>query len=173
MQKRLYDMGTLHDTVPAQTVDKAQLIANFRANIQTIEAQMKATPGAFEGDNDLCPLTHRFADNQYIREIFIPAGTIIVGKIHRHSHCNFISKGRVLVATEQGGIEELIAPLTIISPAGTKRLVYALEDTVWTTIHVTDKTDIAEIEKEIITEDYESLPQVEGGQSCPGLLSQS
>lgn len=43
----------------------------------------------------------------------------------------------------------------MVSEAGTKRAVHAHTDTIWTTIHLTDKTDLAEIEKELIAETYE------------------
>lgn len=101
-----------------------------------------------------CPLTHSFIDGAYVRTIFIPAGTVIVGKIHKHSHANILSQGHVLVYTEQGGLEELHGPRTMVSPAGCKRAVYAFTDVVWTTIHVTDATDLDEIEDYVIAKDY-------------------
>ena len=131
----------------------------FREGIVAIEERIKSIPGAVIGDNELCPLKHSFADGVYVREIFIPAGTLIVGKIHKHSHPNFISSGRVAVMTEEGP-KEIVGPCTMISPAGTKRLVYAYEDTVWTTIHVTDKINLEEIEEEIISKSYEEYDQL-------------
>jgi hypothetical protein len=84
----------------------------------------------------------------------LPAGLVVVGKIHKHAHINVISKGRVQVFTEQEGVLELAAPCTFVSSPGTKRVVYVLEETVWTTVHVTDKTDLAEIEREVIATDF-------------------
>jgi hypothetical protein len=106
-----------------------------------------------------CPVQHFFAPGQYAREITMPADMVVVGKIHKHAHVNVISRGHVLVFTEHEGLQELIAPVTFVSSPGTKRVVHTLEETVWTTVHSTDKTDIAEIEREIIAEDYsEVLP---------------
>lgn len=101
-----------------------------------------------------CPLQHVHIDGVYVRTIFIPAGTVIVGKIHKHSHANILSKGRVTVVTEDGGIEHLEGPLTMKSPAGCKRAVYAHTDTTWTTIHATGETDLAKIEDYVIAPDY-------------------
>jgi len=67
---------------------------------------------------------------------------------------NVISQGRVRVFTEQEGLLELAAPCTFVSSPGTKRAVLVLEETVWTTVHVTDKTDLAEIEREVIASDF-------------------
>ena len=106
-----------------------------------------------------CPLQHSFIDGVYVRTIFIPAGTVIVGKIHKHSHANILSKGEVSVFTEDGGLERLSGPLTMTSPAGCKRAVYAHTDTTWTTIHRTDETDLDKIEDWVIAKSYEDYEQ--------------
>lgn len=79
-------------------------------------------------------LRHFFQDGVYVREMTIPKGMCVVGKIHKHGHVSIISKGKVLVKTDTG-LEEFTGPYTFISTPGAKRAVYALEDTVWTTIH--------------------------------------
>ena len=104
-----------------------------------------------------CPVQHHFAPGAYGREMTLPAGLVIVGKIHKHAHINVISKGRVQVFTEQDGLLELAAPCTFVSSPGTKRVVHVLEETVWTTVHVTDKTDLAEIEREVIATDFSEV----------------
>lgn len=109
----------------------------------------------------LCPLKHVFAPggsckHVYAREILLPAGLTIVGKIHKHAHLNMLMKGRVSVFTEKGR-EDFTGPLTMVSQAGTKRAVYAHEDTVWVTVHLTQSTDLEEIEAEIIAKDFAEL----------------
>ena len=104
-----------------------------------------------------CPVQHHFAPGAYGREMTLPAGHVVVGKIHKHAHINVISKGRVQVFTEQDGVLELAAPCTFVSSPGTKRVVHVLEETVWTTVHVTDKTDLAEIEREVIATDFSEV----------------
>lgn len=104
-----------------------------------------------------CPVKHHFAEGSYGREMTLPAGLVVVGKIHKHSHVNVISQGRVQVFTEHGGVEELVAPCTFVSTPGTKRVVHVLEETIWTTVHVTDKTDLAEIEREVIATDFTEI----------------
>ena len=71
-----------------------------RLNIQVMEKLIAQMPGAVFGDSDKAPLKHSFADGIYVREIFIPKDTVIVGKIHRHDHPNFLMSGRVIVITE-------------------------------------------------------------------------
>jgi len=113
-------------------------------------------PNVVFGDSELCPLKHSFAPGVYVREIFIPKGVLIVGKIHKHDHPNFLLQGKVLVITEEGK-RILTAPMSMISKAGTKRIVVALEDTVWTTVHVTNETDLEKIEDHVIAKTYEDL----------------
>ncbi len=135
------------------------------ASREGILAMEAALAQVFEpGQNEeVFPLVHRFADNVYAREILLPSGTIVIGKIHRYGHLNIISKGHVSVLTEDG-VEELHGPMTFISKPGTKRVVYAHEDTVWTTIHGTRHTDPDRVEEDIICKtfaEYDRLLQLE------------
>jgi hypothetical protein len=108
------------------------------------------------------PLKHTFATGVYMREIFLPKGTIVVGKIHRHDHVNFISYGDVTVLTKDGR-QRLVGPITMVSTAGTKRAVFVHEDTVWTTIHAnpTNETDLEKLEEFIIAKNYAEFPLIE------------
>jgi len=92
---------------------------------------------------------HYFADGLYAREIFIPKGTLLTGKIHKTEHLNILSKGEITVWTEEG-MKRLHAPFTMVSKPGTKRVGYAHEYTVWTTIHATKETDLEKLELELI-----------------------
>ncbi len=133
-----------------------QLIAAVGPSRETIlgfEAELKKHEGV-----DL-PLKHTFAPGTYAREIFLPKGVIVVGKIHKHAHLNIISRGHVVVVTEFGlkEIDARESPVTFTSDAGSKRALYCYEDTIWTTIHTVQSTDLAEIEREIIAPDYHEL----------------
>ena len=105
---------------------------------------------------DQFPITHHFAPGVYAREMFLPAGHTIIGKIHKHAHLNIISQGVVVVSTEEGS-KELKAPCTFTSYAGTKRAVFIKDDAIWTTIHVTEKTDLDEIEDELIAKSFDEI----------------
>lgn len=131
--------------------------ADLRNLITTFERAIALLPGVIVGDSTELPLKHSFADGIYVREIFIPRGYTLTGKIHKHSHPNFLMQGEVIVVTEHQGREHLKAPLAMISLPGTKRAVYALEDTVWITVHATSETDLAKVEDYVIAKDYEAL----------------
>lgn len=59
------------------------------------------------------------------------------------------------VLTEDG-IQEVSAPFIVVSPAGTKRIAYAVTDCVWTTILGTRETDPEKIEKEFVLKTKEA-----------------
>lgn len=112
------------------------------------------------------PVKHYFAPGMYAREMMIPKGSLIVGKVHKHSHLNTISYGDICVATFEG-VERHVGQKTLISPAGVQRVVRANENTLWTTYHLTNETDLDKIEDEIIMpfEDYvEFLTMVKKGE---------
>lgn len=93
---------------------------------------------------------HYFADGIYAREITIPKGTILTGKIHKTRHLNVISKGRIAVWSPGEPVRLINAPFTFVAHPGTRRLGLAHEETVWTTIHATDETDLDRLEDQLI-----------------------
>ena len=140
-----------------------QRINHFRDNIMKFEEQLVNLPGSYgdgnspgqdEEVNKVNPLKHTFAGGCYIREIFMPKGQVITTGIHKKEHPYFILKGKVSVLTENG-IEQFRAPHSGITQPGTKRLIYIHQDTLWTTVHATDKTNVEDVMKEIIAEDFD------------------
>jgi hypothetical protein len=99
------------------------------------------------------PVEHFFTPGIYVREVYIPKDTYMTGSIYKGEHVHIISKGRVIIATEDGQ-REIVAPCTFIAKAGMKRAGYALEDTVWAAVFHTDKTDPDEIMRDMTTENY-------------------
>jgi hypothetical protein len=134
-----------------------------RAAILNLQSAIQALPidGAevVQVTSEHCPVRHHFAPFSYGREMNLPRGLVVVGKIHKHAHVNVISTGHVRVFTEGEGVLELQAPLTFVSSPGTKRVVEVLEDTVWTTMHVVSmanpsESDLPQIEQEVISTNF-------------------
>jgi len=100
------------------------------------------------------PVKHYFAPGCYAREMLIPKDCLIVGKIHKHEHLNTIAYGSVSVAT-LGGVNTYQGHNTFVSSPGIQRVVLALEDTMWTTYHPTNETDLEKIEDEVIAKSYD------------------
>ena len=91
---------------------------------------------------------HSFADGIYIREMKMKQGQLGFSAIHKHSYGFFLLSG-VLASSKEEGVEEFIAPCYIVSPRGAKRVVYAIEDCVITTVHAnpTNTQDLKKIEE--------------------------
>ena len=97
---------------------------------------------------DMWEYKHSFADGIYIREMKMKQGQLGFSAIHKHSYGFFLLSG-VLASSKEEGVEEFIAPCYIVSPRGAKRVVYAVEDCVITTVHAnpTNTRDLKEIEQ--------------------------
>lgn len=109
--------------------------------------------------------THFFAPGMYLRELTVPAGMLLVGKTHKHTHFLVVTKGRAEVASEFG--RTVVEPGHIsVSQAGVKRVVLALEDTQFITVHLnpSDTQDLAVVEAEHIEPEILELkaPQHQG-----------
>ncbi len=97
-------------------------------------------------------VNHHFSKGVYAREMLIPKGTILTGKMHKHNHLNVVLYGDIEVATADGS-KRITGSCIFESIAGTKRAGFAHEDTLWVTIHPTEETDLEKVEDEVIADD--------------------
>jgi hypothetical protein len=108
-------------------------------------------------------LSHRFVKDDttgliiYVREVFLPAippplVAVYSTRTHRKESPFVISKGVVLIVDNGGNHVRVEAPLTGVTKVGTKRAIIVLEDTIWTTFHITNTTDVDEIERQLAVE---------------------
>ena len=121
-----------------------------REQIESLQAQMVTMPQA-----ELVT-EHQFSSGMYMRKLFRPAGTLIVGKVHKEPHFFLCAKGEIIAWTESG-MKRLQAGDVIESKPGTKRVTLAVTDAIGITIHRTDLTDLDEIEAELIEPDMTAL----------------
>lgn len=120
------------------------LVAPFKSaftesDVQRLEAAFLDLPQAD------CPITHRFADGIYIREVRMPAGSYIIGHHHKTDHLNIMLTGHLTILNEDGTKTDLHAPQTFISPAG-RKIAYIHEDVVWQNVFATEERDVETLE---------------------------
>ena len=110
--------------------------------------------------SDNFPLKHTFVDGVYIREMKFKKDSAVVGAIHKHLHVWFLLYGHLFIATE-GSQEEYIAPCYVVAKPGSKRVIYAAEDSLFVNIHANPKniTDIEELEKQLVSLTYKDYEQ--------------
>lgn len=107
----------------------SQLEAIFE--LETMLKQGNAT-GAVPAT--VCPVTHFFAPGVYVRQMVIPAGVATIGHIHRHPCVTMIAYGDCIITSAHS--RGRYGPgATFETPAGAKRAVYALADTMLSTVH--------------------------------------
>lgn len=142
------------EPVPYET---RAVAAQRRGQVLAFEAVLSQVPGAVFGDSDTFPLTHHFAPGMYLREIAIPAGSLVVGKIHKEAHLVVLLQGSLRLYTAAAGLQEVHAPLVLRSPPGVKRAALALTDTRWVTCHAnpTNTQDLHDLEVEIIAPTFQ------------------
>jgi quercetin dioxygenase-like cupin family protein len=121
-----------------------------REQVERLQTEMALMPQA--------ELTteHSFSPGMYMRKVFRPAGTLIVGKVHKEPHFFLCAKGEIIAWTESG-MKRLQAGDVVESKPGTKRVTLAVTDAIGITIHKTEKTDLDEIEAELIEPDTTAL----------------
>jgi mannose-6-phosphate isomerase-like protein (cupin superfamily) len=121
-----------------------------KAEIDRLQAEMVKMPQA-ELETE-----HYFSGGMYCRKLIRPAGTLIVGKVHKKDHFFLCAKGQIIAWSEKGMVT-LNAGDVICSKAGTKRVTLAVTDAIGITFHRTNKTDLNKIEKELIEPDETAL----------------
>jgi len=111
-------------------------------------------------NSDLFPLKHTFADGIYVRQMSMCKDTFVVGAIHKHLHVWFLLTGNISVVTEDK-TEDYIAPCYVVAEPGTKRVIYANENSLFVNIHKnpSNTQDIDVLTKEIVADTYEEYEE--------------
>ncbi len=135
------DVQLRHDGSPPEVMRPKIL-----ALVHSMLAQTDGGPGI-----DM-HVEHEIVDGMYFRKLFIPKGTLLAGKIHRVDCMNIVALGDITVLTELG-CARLHAGFTQPSRAGTLKIGFAHENTIFINAFRTDETDLEKIETAIATTD--------------------
>jgi len=134
------------------------LLEERRNRILQLEQAMAQIPESF-GMHEFNEgrIQHHFGTGVYGRELFIPAGTTLMSKIHKGKTLNVIALGKITVVCPHRGSNTYTAPFTFVSEPLTKRVVHALEDTLWITAHINENNseDLEEIEQKTIALNFD------------------
>ncbi|MDQ0571479.1 hypothetical protein QFZ42_003313 [Variovorax paradoxus] len=124
--------------------------AAIRAQIRALTSSLLDLPPTEQRDFDV---QHTLIDGVYTRTLFIPKGSLLVGKIHLKECVNIVAKGDISVLTETGA-GRFQAGHVAVSQPGIQKVGYAHEDTVFINVFRTDETDIEKIEAQVATTEY-------------------
>lgn len=141
-----------------------ELIESRRNRILELEKAMTTLDDSYNMQEfNEGKIHHHFASGVYGRELFIPKGNVIVSKIHRAKTFNVIAKGVISVICAHKGFNTYEGPYCFVSEPFTKRIVIAIEDTLWITSHgYSGEEDLDKVEAEIIAKDFEELKLLKG-----------
>jgi hypothetical protein len=124
---------------------------DFINKVETLENAMLASDDIriAKGNSDMFPLKHSFSEGVYIREMFMPQGGLVIGKLYKISHTWFLLSGDLEVATDEGS-EYYIGPCYVNAPEGTKRVLHAVSDVIFVNVYpnpenITDTDKLEEI----------------------------
>jgi quercetin dioxygenase-like cupin family protein len=114
--------------------------------MSTVSELSKEFSGTFEVDLDT---VHHFSDGLYAKQMVIPKGYMAGTHSHKYSHLSILSKGRVIVRTDNETLE-YTAPACIEIKKDTLHNIEALEDSVWFCVHATEETNLDLIDEVLI-----------------------
>jgi hypothetical protein len=103
------------------------------------------------------PVAHYFSDGVYIREIRIPADTIVIGHHHNYSGMNVAIKGSGLLYVD-GAAQYVSAPAVIHAKPGAK-MIRTFSEVIWWNIfpNPDNERDIDTLERRLVTKHQDFL----------------
>ena len=113
-----------------------------------------------DGESVLYPnsskYNHYFSEGLYVREMFVAGGYFGFTAIHNLANPLFVMKG-VMWCTTEHGVQKLVAPMFVLTEAGTKRICWFPEDSIVVTVHPNPDglTNLDEIEKKYFSATWE------------------
>jgi len=125
-------------------------IAPSREQIERLQAEMVQMP-QYEP-----PTKHVFHGGMYCRQVWRPAGCLIVGKVHKKEHFYMVVSGTIKVTTDDG-LQTITGPMLLCSTPGTKRAVFAETDALCMTFHRVESNTVEDAESELVEDDPKSM----------------
>jgi hypothetical protein len=129
-------------------LDSLQFGLTFQEKLAYLAFKFAEESEAFEGRP--CPVQHFFEPGVYIREMFIPAETLFIGRPHTFGHrCELVS-GKLMLITEEAKTH-MEAPAELWSKPGFMMCLFAKTEVIGRTYHPNpdERRDTDAMENEI------------------------
>lgn len=151
------------DLIPQKKLNGAE----FRTWIESVQRGFDKVECAMDRHECLShgyKLEEAMTPGIYTRELTMPAGSIVISKIHLTEHPFLITKGLVSVYDGEE-VVTLKAPHKGVTKKGTKRILYNHEETTWITFHPAPSDDLEEMDKNgvITCETFEEFEEIQEG----------
>ncbi len=125
LEKSLQLLSSAHELSKQEVID---LIYEIENEILKLPSQISP------------PVEHFFGHKVYARQMSVPAGCIMTGRVPMQETIQFLIKGEISVLSPNGCVR-LKAPCTYVGKVGDKKLGYTHSDVIWTTVYGTEETD--------------------------------
>lgn len=122
------------DRLPSKKINMSDLADTIK-NAENIDGLMPIDINSPEH------LKHYFANGAYVREMILPANTVVVGRIHKHETINILLEGEITVIDENGSITDFKAPNVFIAPAGNQKAAKTITPIRWLNCWACETTD--------------------------------
>jgi hypothetical protein len=87
--------------------------------------------------------------------MYLPAGSLLTGKIHKHAHIAILAEGTLRLADDNNAFI-ITAPYIAYGKAGIKRLGYAETDCTFINVLSTDIVGADELDKAMVVDTFEA-----------------
>lgn len=129
-------------------------------SIDEIDASMRAYLAEHGLENVSPEPTHYHTDELYGRRIVVPTGVVFTTKVHKSDHIAVCLRGHIVVMKEDGTRFEVKAPDVFITPKGTHRFIYVLDEVEWLTVHACKEQEIDKVEKALVCDSMEEYKRL-------------
>jgi hypothetical protein len=148
-------------SIPQGTGMLWEKIKNFQEQINSLDESLTHKAGEKQSKElqEVYPLKQHIENGIYTREMFMPAGHLIISMIHKQSHPSFLLRGKVSYLTDEGVVETITAPKVIQTKEGAQRVFFVHEDTDWCCVYKTDAKTFEEAESDVYVDTYLELPK--------------
>jgi quercetin dioxygenase-like cupin family protein len=118
--------------------------------IDDIDASLRAFIAEHNLENVNPEPTHYHTPELYGRRIVVPTGVVFTTKVHKSDHIAVCLRGHIVIMKEDGSRFEVKAPDVFITPKGTQRFIYVVDEVEWLTVHACKEQDMDRVEKALV-----------------------
>lgn len=100
--------------------------------------------------------------NMYAREITVPKGACLTGRVYKQNHLEFMISGDIAILSAEGVTKRYTGYNVIEAKAGKRQAGFALEDTIWVTVNIVpdDVTDNLDYTAFVTQAEYDAYADV-------------
>jgi hypothetical protein len=125
-----------------RVVQSVEAIADHRARFDLMERALQRVP---QVDNQHLSLREYVSGGMYCREITIPKGVLLTGRVYKFDHLEIMVRGKIDILSADGELVSYEGFNVIPALSGKRQAGYAHEETVWLTVNRVPNIDVSQM----------------------------